>query len=506
MPSQEFAQPRRSRQEETLCDIPQAQTQSAAADSLLDEIDSVLESNASSFVMGIETEYGLMCASTEGGTPPLDPEETAAELFRAVLESGLSTNAFLANGARLYLDVGAHPEYATAECRTVADLVAHDRAGELLFAGMAAEANERLAARGVPGRIHLFKNNLDAAGNSYGCHENYLVRRRPDYRARISTMLPFFVTRQIVAGAGCLRRGEDGVTRFAFSQRADQMWDAISSASTRSRPMINTRDEPHGDPELYRRMHVIVGDSNVAEPATALKVAATEALLVLVEDGAVLPGIRLADPVEAIRAASLDLTGRAPLALQGGGVTTPVDVQRRMLEAVLAHYDARGYAADLPEGTRYLFDLWGRAIDAVASGDHAGIATEIDWAAKLALVERYMRRSGAELGDPRLARLDLAYHDVTDAGLRASMESAGLLRTFTGPGAAERASARPPQNTRAKLRGEFVAKARRLRFDYAVDWTNLRLLEVEGTRTVVLKDPFSSADERVDALMDKMER
>ena len=456
--------------------------------------------------MGIETEYGLMCASTEGGTPPLDPEETAAELFRAVLESGLSTNAFLANGARLYLDVGAHPEYATAECRTVADLVAHDRAGELLFAGMAAEANERLAARGVPGRIHLFKNNLDAAGNSYGCHENYLVRRRPDYRARISTMLPFFVPRQIVAGAGCLRRGEDGVTRFAFSQRADQMWDAISSASTRSRPMINTRDEPHGDPELYRRMHVIVGDSNVAEPATALKVAATEALLVLVEDGAVLPGIRLADPVEAIRAASLDLTGRAPLALQGGGVTTPVDVQRRMLEAVLAHYDARGYAADLPEGTRYLFDLWGRAIDAVASGDHAGIATEIDWAAKLALVERYMRRSGAELGDPRLARLDLAYHDVTDAGLRASMESAGLLRTFTGPGAAERASARPPQNTRAKLRGEFVAKARRLRFDYAVDWTNLRLLEVEGTRTVVLKDPFSSADERVDALMDKMER
>ena len=353
--------------------------------------------------MGIETEYGLMCASTEGGTPPLDPEETAAELFCAVLESGLSTNAFLANGARLYLDVGAHPEYATAECRTVADLVAHDRAGELLFAGMAAEANERLAARGVPGRIHLFKNNLDAAGNSYGCHENYLVRRRPDYRARISTMLPFFVTRQIVAGAGCLRRGEDGVTRFAFSQRADQMWDAISSASTRSRPMINTRDEPHGDPELYRRMHVIVGDSNVAEPATALKVAATEALLVLVEDGAVLPGIRLADPVEAIRAASLDLTGRAPLALQGGGVTTPVDVQRRMLEAVLAHYDARGYAADLPEGTRYLFDLWGRAIDAVASGDHAGIATEIDWAAKLALVER--RRTGRSAPGPARPRL-----------------------------------------------------------------------------------------------------
>ena len=467
-------------------------------------------------IFGVETEYGITCAPTGDGLPPLDADHAARELFDPVVQRSRSSNVFTRGGARLYLDVGSHPEFATAECDRLADLLAQDRAGELVMADLAQQANARLAAAGVPGRIHLLKNNRDAEGNGFGCHENYLVRRRGDFWNDARTLVPHLVTRQILVGAGHITADAEarraphssglGYSSYVFSQRADQMWDAISSASTRSRPMINTRDEPHGDPELYRRMHVIVGDSNVAEPATALKVAATEALLVLVEDGAVLPGIRLADPVEAIRAASLDLTGRAPLALQGGGVTTPVDVQRRMLEAVLAHYDARGYAADLPEGTRYLFDLWGRAIDAVASGDHAGIATEIDWAAKLALVERYMRRSGAELGDPRLARLDLAYHDVTDAGLRASMESAGLLRTFTGPGAAERASARPPQNTRAKLRGEFVAKARRLRFDYAVDWTNLRLLEVEGTRTVVLKDPFSSADERVDALMDKMER
>lgn len=456
--------------------------------------------------MGIETEYGLMCASTEGGTPPLDPEETAAELFRAVLESGLSTNAFLANGARLYLDVGAHPEYATAECRTVADLVAHDRAGELLFAGMAAEANERLAARGVPGRIHLFKNNLDAAGNSFGCHENYLVRRRTDYRTRIAATLPYFVTRQIVAGAGCIRRAKDGAAAYCFSQRADQMWDAISSASTRSRPMINTRDEPHGDPELYRRMHVIVGDSNMCEATTALKVAATQAVLAMLEDGGILPRMELADPVMAIRDTSADLAGRARLELADGGWITPIEVQERTREAVLRHFDARGYTAELDASTSYLLDLWGRAVESVKSGDPSAVATEIDWAAKLSLFSRYMERTGATLDDPRLARLDLAYHDITAAGLRPSMEETGMLRTFASPEAVQEAMATPPSDTRAKLRGDFVEKARRRRLDYAVDWTNLRLLEAEGTRSVVLKDPFASVDERVDRLMEEMDR
>ena len=457
-------------------------------------------------IMGLETEFGLMCASDSGGEPPLDVEAAAAELFRPILAAGGSTNSFLSNGARLYLDVGAHPEYATAECRSVADLVANDRAGERLYASMAAQADSRLASKGVGGRIHLFKNNLDAAGNSFGCHENYLVRRRTDYRARIAATLPYFVTRQIVAGAGYIRRAKDGPAAYCFSQRADQMWDAISSASTRSRPMINTRDEPHGDPELYRRMHVIVGDSNMCEATTALKVAATQAVLAMLEDGGILPRMELADPVSAIRDTSADLAGRARLELADGGWITPIEVQERTREAVLRHFDAKGYTADLDASTSYLLDLWGRAVESVKSGDPSAVATEIDWAAKLSLFSRYMERAGATLDDPRLARLDLAYHDITAAGLRPSMEETGMLRTFASPEAVQEAMTTPPSDTRAKLRGDFVEKARRRRLDYAVDWTNLRLLEAEGTRSVVLKDPFASVDERVDRLMEEMDR
>ena len=453
--------------------------------------------------MGIETEFGLTCASTQGGTPPLDPEEAAQLLFQPVIEMGRSTNTFLGNGARLYLDVGSHPEYATAECDSIMDLLANDRAGDLLFGGLAERANDELRDKGVPGRIHMFRNNLDAQGNSFGCHENYLVRRRPDYRARISTMLPYFVTRQIIVGTGHIAVGDDGVARYEFSQRADQMWDAISSASTRSRPMINTRDEPHGDAELYRRMHVIVGDSNVAQATTALKIAATESILVMIEDGGILPNLSLADPMAAIRATSKDLTGKAPLELAAGGTVTPIEVQRRVRDAVLGHFDRKGYVLD--EMRAYLLDLWGRVIDAVDAQDVAAISREIDWAAKLSLMQRYQERGGLSLADPRIARLNLAYHDITSTGLRGSMETSGLLRTLLPEGMADEATKRPPQTTRAKIRGEFVGKAQLKRRDYMADWMNLRLMEARGARTVVLKDPFATVDAEADALMAEMD-
>ncbi|MFT0848519.1 Pup--protein ligase [Actinomycetaceae bacterium L2_0104] len=453
--------------------------------------------------MGIETEFGLTCASTQGGIPPLDPEEAAQILFHPVIEMGRSTNTFLPNGARLYLDVGSHPEYATAECDSIEDLLANDRAGDLLFAGLAEQANEHLNQKAIPGRIHLFRNNLDAQGNSFGCHENYLVRRRPDFRARISTMLPYFVTRQIVVGAGHLQRDDDGAVTYEFSQRAGQMWDAISSASTRSRPMINTRDEPHGDAELYRRMHVIVGDTNVAQPTTALKIAATEAILIMIEDGGILPNLTLADPMAAIRATSKDLSGRTPLELSAGGTITPIEIQRRVREAVLKHFDRKGYVLD--ETRAYLLDLWGRGIDAVEDQDFSGISSELDWAAKLSLIQRYQERGGLSLNDPRIARLNLAYHDITPAGLRGSMEASGLLRTLLPEGKAEQAKHLPPQTTRAKIRGEFVRKAQELRRDYMADWMNLRLMEARGARTVVLKDPFATVDAQAEALMAEMD-
>lgn len=452
-------------------------------------------------VMGIETEFGLTCASTSGGEPPLDPEAAAQILFAPVIAEGRSTNTYLENGARLYLDVGSHPEYASAECDAIVDLVANDRAGELLFANLAARANERLATDGIAGQIHLFKNNRDSAGNSFGCHENYLVRRRSDFRARISSMVPYFVTRQIVAGAGHLRVDDDGVTSYEFSQRADQMWDAISSASTRSRPMINTRDEPHGDVEKYRRMHVIVGDSNIAQPTTALKVAATEAILIMIEDGGILPHVALADPMAAIRATSRDLSGRAPLDLENGGTITPLDVQMRTRDAVLAHFDKRGYLGELDSTRAYLLELWGRSLEAVASGDYSSIATEIDWAAKLTLIRRYQERSGLSLADPRIARLDLAYADITAGGLRSSMEAGGLLRTILAEGAGEAAMSVPPQTTRAKVRGDFVKAARQARADYMVDWMTIRTMDQAGSKTVLLKDPFATVDDRVDELV-----
>lgn len=451
--------------------------------------------------MGIETEYGLNCASTVGGAPPLDPEEAAQVLFAPVIAEGRSTNTYLENGARLYLDVGSHPEYATAECDSLTDLLANDRAGELVFASLARKANATLAKEGTPGRIHLFKNNMDSAGNSFGCHENYLVRRRSDFRARISSMLPFFVTRLIVTGAGHIFTDEDGRSSFEFSQRAHQMWDAISSASTRSRPMINTRDEPHGDAELYRRMHVIVGDSSIAQATTALKVASTEALLIMIEDGGIVPDLSLADPVAAIRAASMDLTGRARLELAAGGTITPIVVQERMRDAVMAHFERRGYLGELDDLRLSMLDLWGRAIEAVKTGDYAAIATEIDWAAKLTVIRRYQERSGAALGDPRVARLDLAYSDITSGGLRPAMEAGGLLRVIVPEEVCEQAVHTPPQGTRAKLRGDFVKAAREARADYMVDWMTLRVMDSRGSHTLLLKDPFAATDERVDALV-----
>lgn len=457
-------------------------------------------------VVGIETEYGITCASTTGGEPPLEPEAAAQALFKPILEWTRSTNTFLDNGARLYLDVGSHPEYATAECDSLTDLLANDRAGELLFADLTDKANAHLKADGIAGEIHLFKNNGDAEGNPFGCHENYLVRRRPDFRARIQSLLPFFVTRQIVAGAGHVRIDGDGRPAYGFSERAWQMDEAISAASTRARPMINTRDEPHADAHEYRRMHVIVGDSNMSQSSTGLKVTATEVLLALIEEGGHLPDLRLADPIAAIRATSADLTGTTPLELANGGAATPLDIQRTFRDAALDFLDSSGMGRELDPLRRDMLDLWTRALDAVEKGEVEAIATEIDWAAKLVLLRRYQDRTGASLDDPRIARLLLAYHDITTGGLRAQMEASGLLRTLVAPDVCEKARTVPPQTTRAKIRGDFVRLARENRRDYVVDWMNLRLLEADGPRSAVLPDPFATVDEKATALMEEIER
>lgn len=453
-------------------------------------------------VYGVETEYGITCASTTGVQPPLDADHAARELFEPVVQRHRSSNVFTRGGGRLYLDVGSHPEFATAECDRLTDLLAQDRAGELIMADLAEQANRRLASRGVPGRIHLLKNNLDAEGTGFGCHENYLVRRRGDFWNDARTLVPHLVTRQILVGAGHVVPGPGGGARYVFSQRAEQMHDAVSSATTRSRPLINTRDEPHADAERYRRLHVIVGDSNVAQGSTLLKVGAMDLLLDLLEHGGDLSDLQLAQPMRAIRETCRDLSGRVELERSDGRTITPVELQGEHLERVLTHAEAD---LDLTDMHRRVLGLWERGLEAVSSGDHAPVATELDWAVKHRLLTRYTERGGVDLDDPRVARLMLAYHDISPVdGLRLRLERSGLLARLVDEEACRVAMTTPPATTRAHLRGTVVGRAEDLRRDLSVDWVTLKL-DDGRTRPVSLHDPFAAVDARVDALLDAIE-
>src|SRR6202051_3771736 len=273
-------------------------------------------------IFGLENEYGVTC--TLRGQRRLSPDEVARYLFRRVVSWGRSSNVFLENGARLYLDVGSHPEYATPECDLIADLIAHDKAGERILDALVAGAEARLREEGIRGVIYLFKNNTDSAGNSYGCHENYLTSRRDDFAHYAEVLIPFLVTRQIYAGAGKVLQTARGAI-FSIAQRAEHIWEAVSSATTRSRPIINTRDEPHADAERYRRLHVIVGDSNMSEYTNFLKVGAASLLLrMLVDPQVVLRDLTLENPIRAIREISHDITCQRRVRLgHGGGMRAP---------------------------------------------------------------------------------------------------------------------------------------------------------------------------------------
>ena len=244
-------------------------------------------------IYGIENEYGVTC--TFRGQRRLSPDEVARYLFRRVVSWGRSSNVFLRNGARLYLDVGSHPEYATPECDDISELVAHDKAGERILEGLVVDAERRLRDDGIVGDVYLFKNNTDSAGNSYGCHENYLVTRQGEFSRLADVLIPFLVSRQVIVGAGKVLQTPRG-TVFALSQRAEHIWEGVSSATTRSRPIINTRDEPHADAEKYRRLHVIVGDSNMNETTTMLKLASTDLVLRMIEEGVVMRDLTLENP------------------------------------------------------------------------------------------------------------------------------------------------------------------------------------------------------------------
>ena len=445
-------------------------------------------------IFGLENEYGVTC--TLRGQRRLSPDEVARYLFRRVVSWGRSSNVFLENGARLYLDVGSHPEYATPECDSIADLVAHDKAGERILEQLVSSAEVRLREEGIRGVVFLFKNNTDSAGNSYGCHENYLTSRRDDFAHYAEVLIPFLVSRQIYAGAGKVLQTARGAM-YCVSQRAEHIWEGVSSATTRSRPINNTRDEPHADAERYRRLHVIVGDSNMSEYATFLKVGATSILLRMLEDPAVvLRDMTLENPIRAIREISHDTTLRRRVRLANGREASALEIQSEYFNRAKRYQETKGLS---PLEDQALA-MWEHCLTGLER-DPWSLDRECDWVIKHRLIEGYRTKHGLPLTHPKVALIDLQYHDVNrQRGLFYKMQSAGMVERTCTDEAIDLAVEQPPQTTRAKLRGEFIRRAKERRRDFTVDWVHLKLND-QAQRTVLCKDPFKSRDERVEKLI-----
>ncbi|MGA0153765.1 MAG: Pup--protein ligase, partial [Ilumatobacteraceae bacterium] len=422
--------------------------------------------------------------------------EVARYLFCKGVSGGRSSNVFLENGSRLYLDVGSHPEYATPECDSIYDAVVHDKAGERILESLATSAEERLRDEGIRGTVYLFKNNTDSAGNSYGCHENYLTGRSDDGSRHAEVLIPFLVSRQIFTGAGKIVQTARGPV-YSITQRADHIWETMSSATTRSRPIINTRDEPHADAERYRRLHVIVGDSNMSEYTTFLKIGSTACMLRMLEDPrVVLRDMSLENPIRAIRDISHDPTCRRTVVLANGREVSALDIQREYLDRALRYADTKGF----PPLEQRALEMWEHCVSTIEN-DPLKLDREVDWVIKWHLIESYRARHGLTLGDPKTQLLDLQFHDIdTSRGLFYKLQSRGLVERVASDSDIENALTEPPQNTRARLRGEFIRAAKEKKRDYTVDWVHLKLND-QAQRTVLCKDPFRSRDERVEKLI-----
>lgn len=445
-------------------------------------------------IFGIETEYGI---SVTGADRDPDPGTVAMIMFRPVVAASRSTNTYTRNGSRLYLDVGSHPEYATAEARRPIDAVRLDAAGERTMHRLALHAQELLREQyGPRTTVHLYKNNEDSAGHSFGCHENYLVRRDISLQLLGAQLIPFLVTRQLYTGAGTW--SADG--QFQLSQRADFLDDAISASTTRSRPMINTRDEPHADSDMYRRLHVILGDSNRSQIATWMKLTTTHLVLCMLEYcthhglDTGLAGMELADPGKAIKTVSHDMHGTAVLDMADGTRKCALEIQGTYLRLadrfVREHGDEIALnIADAPE----CLELWGKALDAVHFSDITELATWVDWAAKYRFVQS-MRLRHPDLTTARIRQFDLDYHDVANGHIFDSLVAHGQMHTMLTDAEVKAADVTPPADTRAALRGAFVAAAQGAPgCTWSADWTHVSASVPDAKpREAELLDPFDS--------------
>jgi proteasome accessory factor PafA2 len=432
-------------------------------------------------VMGIETEYGISGPGNADFNPVLassllintfagalrrirwDYEQESplrdARGFEPVQERepteedlGLA-NVILPNGARYYVD-HAHPEYSTPECSGPRDLVVHDKAGERILERSLSLVGDLLP----PGeRIAVYKNNSDGKGNSYGCHENYLIDRTTPFSRVVRDLTPFFVTRQIFTGAGKVGveggRAEGVDVPYQLSQRTDFFEAEVGLETTLKRPIINTRDEPHADPEKYRRLHVIIGDANMCEVAAYLKVGTTALVLKLIEDEW-LPDLSIDGPVQALHEVSWDPSLQAAFRLADGRRVTALELQWEYLE------HARKWVKEREEtpGNAEVLERWGRTLDGLED-DPSSLHRQLDWVAKHRLVNAYRERDGLAWDDPKLALIDLQDHDVRrDKGLYYKLASGGKVERLVSEAEVELATREPPEDTRAYFRGSCIRR------------------------------------------------
>ncbi|MCY9783209.1 proteasome accessory factor PafA2 [Nocardiopsis sp. EMB25] len=440
-------------------------------------------------IMGIETEYGISVP----GNPGANAMVTSTQVVNAYLAASAArarrarwdfeeenplrdargfdlarevadptqltdedlglANVILTNGARLYVD-HAHPEYSAPEVTNPRDAVLWDKAGERVMADAAARAG---ATPGID-PIQLYKNNTDNKGASYGCHENYLMDRSTPFGDIVRHLIPFFVSRQVVCGAGKVGLGADGQgTGFQLSQRADFFEVEVGLETTLKRPIINTRDEPHADPDRYRRLHVIIGDANMSEISTYLKLGTTALVLAMVEDRFISVDLSLETPVADLRAISHDpgLTHR--VRLRDGRRMTALELQAEYLDQARKYVEDR-FGTDVDPDTADILDRWESVLNRLGN-DPMDLATELDWVAKLKVLEGYRSRDGLDWSHPRLQLVDLQYSDVrADKGIYNRLVARGRMRRLLEEPEVTRAITEPPEDTRAYFRGRCLAK------------------------------------------------
>jgi proteasome accessory factor A len=444
-------------------------------------------------IYGVETEYGIIF--TPEGRKTLPVEKAIRFLFEKLITTEHFLNVFLENGARFYQDTGCHPEYATPETASPNDLVIYDRAGERILEELQFYAEEKIREERVPGKLSIFKNNTDFVGNSYGCHENYLVDRDVDFYYLAEQLIPFLVTRQIYTGAGKVFQTQDGV-HYCISQRAQHIYQKISGTTTNDRSIINTRDEPHADREKYRRLHVIVGDSNMSEYTNFVKIATCAAVLQMIEDGFINKDFTLRHPVKAIKDISYDATCKRKLRLENGREYSPIEIQREYCDMALRYCDTHEVDAQLQQGVRE----WNHILECLDT-DPDRLDTKIDWVIKRRLLQEYIGRKGLEWNDPRVFMIDLQYHDIRrDRGFFYLLERSGRADRLYTDAEIEKAKTEPPQDTRARMRGDFIKLARQNNIQYDLDWSNIRLGNLLNVR-VICNNPFETDTEKVTELV-----